>query len=151
MFNGTLIAGGLLVTTFGVYLGNDMQLLVSHRRLRNPRSPRLVTTLFVVMGIMLAGVGLVPVDVNLIVHNLSASGMAVMYLVLLISGPRFLRGMPRTYFVSSWAFLIALVATVVLFVFGYFSLTALEIIAFALIFGWIAVFIRFLGVTGQRE
>lgn len=151
VFNGTLIAGGLLVTTFGVYLGNDMQLLVSHRRLRNPRSPRLVTTLFVVMGIMLAGVGLVPVDVNLIVHNLSASGMAVMYLVLLISGPRFLRGMPRTYFVSSWAFLIALVATVVLFVFGYFSLTALEIIAFALIFGWIAVFIRFLGVTGQRE
>lgn len=46
------------------------------------------------MGIMLISVGLVPVDVNLIVHNLSASGMAVMYLVLLISGPRFLRGMP---------------------------------------------------------
>ena len=104
-----------------------------------------------VLWLVLAGVGLVPVDVNLIVHNLSASGMAVMYLVLLISGPRFLRGMPRTYFVSSWAFLIALVATVVLFVFGYFSLTALEIIAFALIFGWIAVFIRFLAATGQMD
>jgi hypothetical protein len=34
---------------------------------------------------------------------------------------------------------------------GYFSLTAFEIIVFALIFGWIAVFIRFLGVAGQRD
>ena len=29
------------------------------------------------MGIMLAGVGIFPVDVNLAIHNLSASGMAV--------------------------------------------------------------------------
>lgn len=151
VFNGTLVAGGLLVTTFGVYLGHDMQTLANQRRLRNRRAPRFVSTLFAVMGIMLAGVGLIPVNVNLILHNSSASGMAVVYVVLLVSGPKILRGMPRTYFLSSWAFLVALLATVVLFVVGYFSLTALEIIAFALIFGWIAVFIRFLGVTGQRE
>ena len=48
-------------------------------------------------------------------------------------------------------FLAALIVSVVLFVVGYFSLTAFEIVVFALIFGWIAVFIRFLGVTGQRE
>jgi len=61
--------------------------------------------------------------------------------------------MPRTYFVSAWSFLGALVASIVLFVpaVGFFSLTAFEIIVFALIFGWIAVFIRFLGVSGQRE
>lgn len=151
VFNGTLVAGGLLVTTFGIYLGHDMQTLANQRRLRNRRAPRFVSTLFAVMGIMLAGVGLIPVNVNLILHNSSASGMAVVYVVLLVSGPKILRGMPRTYFLSSWAFLVALLATVVLFVVGYFSLTALEIIAFALIFGWIAVFIRFLGVTGQRE
>ena len=49
-------------------------------------------------------------------HNLSASGMAIMFLVLLIGGPRFLRGMPRTYFVSAWSFLGALVVSIVLFV-----------------------------------
>jgi hypothetical protein len=61
--------------------------------------------------------------------------------------------MPRTYFVASWAFLAAMVASVILFIpaVGYFSLTAFEIIVFALIFGWIAVFIRFLGVAGQRD
>lgn len=151
VFNGTLIAGGLLVTTFAVYIANDLDALLDEGVLTNARSPRTVSTLFVIMGIMLACVGIFPVDVNLWLHNLSASGMALMFLVLLIGGPRFFRGMPRTYFLSSWAFLGATVASVLLFVVGYFSLTAFEIIVFALIFGWIAVFIRFLGVTGQRE
>jgi len=151
IFNGTLIAGGLLVTTFAVYIANDMHALVDAGRLSNQSSPRTVSTLFVVMGIMLACVGIFPVDVNLWLHNLSASGMAVMFLTLLIGGPRFLRGMPRIYFISAWAFLAALVVSIVLFVTTYFSLTAFEIIVFALIFGWIAVFIRFLGVTGEDE
>jgi hypothetical membrane protein len=150
VFNGTLIAGGLLVTTFAVYIANDMQVLADAGLLTSARGVTAVPALFVVMGIMLACVGIFPVDVNLWLHNLSASGMAVMFLVLLIGGPRFLAGMPRTYFVASWTFLAATVLSVVLFVVGYFSLTAFEIIVFALIFGWIAVFIRFLGVTGQR-
>jgi hypothetical membrane protein len=153
IFNGTLIAGGLLVTTFAVYIANDMAKLVAAGRLSNRSSARTVSTLFVIMGVMLAGVGLCPVDVNMTVHNLSASGMAIMFMVLLIGGPRFLRGMPRTYFVSAWSFLGALLASIVLFIpaIGYFSLTAFEIIVFALIFGWIAVFIRFLGVAGQND
>ncbi|WP_052226262.1 DUF998 domain-containing protein [Microbacterium mangrovi] len=153
VFNGTLIFGGLLVTTFAVYIANDMRELADAGVLQNPRGPRVVPTLFVVMGIMLAFVGIFPVDVNLAVHNLSASGMAVMYLVLLIGGPSLLRGMPRTYFVASWTFLAATVASVILFIpaIGFFSLTAFEILVFALIFGWIAVFIRFLGVAGRQD
>lgn len=151
VFNGTLIAAGLLVTTFAVYLANDLRALVDAGVLQNDRAPRTVSTLFVVMGIMLAFVGVFPVNINLLMHNLSASGMAVMFLVLLIAGPRLLRGMPRTYFLSAWAFLAATIASVILFAVGYFTLTAFEIVVFALIFGWIAVFIRFLGVTGQSE
>lgn len=151
VFNGTLIAGGLLVTTFAVYIGNDMDERVTGGALTNPRGAQIVPVLFVVMGIMLACVGIFPVDVNLALHNLSATGMALMFLVLLISGPVLLRGMPRTYFVSAWAFLGATVASVVLFIVGYFSLTAFEIIVFALIFGWIAVFIRFLEAVGRAD
>lgn len=153
VFNGTLIAGGLLVTTFAVYIANDMGDLVEADVLRNPRGAWVVPVLFVVMGVMLACVGIFPVDVNLALHNLSASGMAAMFLVLLVSGPNLLRGMPRTYFVSSWAFFAATISSVILFVptVGYFSLTAFEIIVFALIFGWIAVFIRFLEAAGRTD
>ncbi|MFE7845419.1 DUF998 domain-containing protein [Microbacterium sp. NPDC057407] len=151
VFNGTLIAGGLLVTTFAVYIANDMGELAAAGVLTSARGVRVVPVLFVVMGIMLACVGIFPVDVNMPLHNLSATGMALMFLVLLIAGPALLKGMPRTYFVSSWAFLAATVASVVLFVVGYFSLTAFEIIVFALIFGWIAVFIRFLEASGHPD
>jgi hypothetical membrane protein len=151
IFNGTLIAGGLLVTTFAVYIANDMHALTAAGRLSNRASPRTVSTLFVVMGVMLAGVGIFPVDVNMLLHNVSASGMAIMFMVLLIGGPKLLRGMPRTYFVSAWSFLGALVASIVLFITTYFALTAFEIIVFALIFGWIAVFIRFLSAAGQVD
>jgi hypothetical protein len=74
-------------------------------------------------------------------------------MVLLIGGQCLGRGMPRSYFVASWSFLAAMVASVVLFIpaVGFFSLTAFEIIVFALIFGWIAVFIRFLGVAGRHD
>lgn len=150
-FNGTLIAGGLLVTTFAVYIAGDMRALEARGALTRAGAPRFVATLFVVMGIMLACVGIFPVEVAMWLHNLSASGMAVMFIVLLVAGFRVLRGMPRAYFVAAAEFLAALVVTVILFVVGYFSLTALEIIVFALIFGWITVFIRFLGVTGQTE
>lgn len=153
VFNGTLIGAGLLVTTFAVYIANDMRALADEGVLKNPRGPRTVPVLFVVMGIMLACVGVFPVDVNMPMHNISASGMAAMFLVLLIGGPKFLSGMPRTYFVASWTFLASMVASVILFIpaIGFFSLTAFEIIVFALIFGWIAVFIRFLGVAGQKD
>jgi len=151
IFNGTLIAGGLLVTTFAVHISRDLASLVAAGTLANRGVAGFVSTAFVIMGVMLAFVGIVPVDVNLLVHNLSASGMAVAYLVLLIAGYRVLRGMPRAYFVAASAFLVATAASIVLFAVGYFSLTAFEIIVFALIFGWIAVFMRFLGVAGRGD
>ncbi len=151
IFNGTLIAGGLLVTTFAVYISHDMHALVSEGRLSDSSSPRTVSGLFVIMGLMLVGVGLFPVDVSFWIHTLSASGMAVVYLMLLIGGRRYLSGMPRTYFVASWLFLAAILGALVLYLVKYFSLTAFEVVVFALIFGWIAVFIRFLGAAGQRD
>jgi hypothetical protein len=52
---------------------------------------------------------------------------------------------------SSISWLGALVASIALFITMYFPQTAFEIIVFALIVGWISVFIRFLGVAGQKE
>ena len=151
IFNGTLIAGGLLVTTFGVYVAHDMHELVDRGILKRANAPRIVSVVFVIMGIMLAGVGLVPVDVNLLIHNLSATGMAIVFIGLLLSAPRVLKGMPRTFFVVTWSFFTALILSIAFFVTQFFGLTAFEIIVFALVFAWIAVFIRFLGLAAQQS
>jgi len=151
IFNGTLIAGGLLVTTFAVYISHDMHVLLAAGKLSDKSSPRMVSGLFVAMGAMLAGVGLFPVDVSFWIHTLSASGMAIAYIVLLVRGRRHLGGMPATYFVAVSGFLAATVVAIVLYLTSNLSLTGLEITVFALIFGWITVFIRFLGVVGESE
>jgi hypothetical protein len=75
LFNGTLIAGGLLVTTFTLYVGHDLRGIGE-----SSRGTRIVTTALAIMGVMLACVGIFPVDVNMLLHNLSASGMALMFL-----------------------------------------------------------------------
>jgi len=150
-FNGTLIAGGLLVTTFATYVQSDMAELVAEGRLGSRRSPGVVAVLFAVMGVMLAMVGIVPLNVNEPIHNISASGMALMFFGLLGSSPWLLKGLPRAFFISTIAIGIAFVASIVLFLTGYFNLTAFEIAVFALIFGWIAIFIRFLSATARRQ
>jgi hypothetical protein len=100
---------------------------------------------------MLAGVGAFPVDVNAFMHNTCASGMAVAFGGLLISAPWVLRGMPLTFFLVTGGFLAGMVVSVILFaVTGYFNLTAFELVVFAIIFGWIATFIRFLSATANQ-
>ncbi|PVW06702.1 hypothetical protein DEA06_04175 [Microbacterium sp. Gd 4-13] len=58
--------------------------------------------------------------------------------------------MPRSYFVWSWTILAAVVASGLAFATGSFSLTGVETVVFVLIFGWISLFVRFLGVAGQH-
>lgn len=148
LFNVSLIIAGLLVTTFSLYLARDMRSLVALGVLRNAWSPRTISTAFVVMGLMLAGVGLFPLQVSEVLHNICAAGMAVAFFFLLLSSPFVLRGMPWTFFAATGAFFLAMVGSVILFaVTGYFNLTFFELVVFIIIFGWIATFIRFLGAT----
>lgn len=148
LFNISLIVAGLLVTTFSLYLQRDIRSLVDLGVLRNRWSARTISTLFIVMGFMLAGVGVFPLTVSVTLHNICAAGMAVAFFLLLLSAPIVLRGMPWTFFAVTGGFFVAMVGAVVLFaVTGYFNLTFFELVVFIIIFGWIATFIRFLGAT----
>ncbi len=148
LFNISLIIAGLLVTTFSLYLQRDIRALVDLGVLKYRWSARSISVLFIVMGLMLAGVGLFPLTVSVTLHNLCAAGMAVAFFLLLLSSPLVLRGMPWTFFAVTGAFFVAMVGAVILFaVTGYFNLTFFELVVFMIIFGWIATFIRFLGAT----
>src|SRR5690606_34228036 len=77
-------------------------------------------------------------------HVAFACGMFIVFIAMLIAARRLFDGLPLTVHLVTWGFLAALVVTIVLFwPVGYFNLTALELVAFGLIFGWIVVFIRF--------
>jgi hypothetical membrane protein len=152
MFNIALIVAGAFVTTFALYVFRDLTTLVRQAVLVHQWAPRLVSVVFVVMGILLACVGAFPLDVNMSMHNTSAIGMALTFLALLFSSPWVLRGMPGRFFLFCTGAIVVLLGGALLFEpTQYWNLTAFELLAFSTIFGWISVFIRFVSaLTGQH-
>ena len=137
-FNLTLIVSGVIVTTIARFGTASLPVRTpSERRRRN-----VVRVLFVVMGILLACVGIFPVDRFFLIHNTVATGMAVLYGVLVIGAPWLLRTMPRTFLVLGYVFVAAIVVLAVLFFVGVYNLTAVELVASLLIFCWIILFLR---------
>ncbi len=151
LFNLTLIIAGFLVTTFALYLQRDLQVLVDRGVLKKAHAPRTVSIVFVVMGVMLSCVGVFPLSFSILLHNTSAIGMAVAFLVLLFASPWWLTGLPGRFFIVSFAFAAALIVGALLFYpVQYFNLTAYELVAFAIMFAWIAIFIRYINALTEE-
>lgn len=152
LFNIALIIAGALVTTFSLYLYRDIDALHAAGVLKRKWAARAISVTFVVMGIMLAGVGAFPLNVNMLIHNVSAIGMSISFILLLVTTPWVLKGMPWTFFAVTAGFFAGMLVSVVLFaVTGYFNLTAFELVVFVTIFGWISTFIRFLSATVEQS
>lgn len=144
MFNLTLIVAGFFVTTFSLYLHRDLTTLAERGVLEHAWAPRFISIAFIVMGLMLAGVGIFPLDVSIALHNGCASGMAAAFAAMVLGSPWILRGLPRRFYVFCFGTFAVLIGAFLLFEpVGYYNLTAFELIAFSIIFGWITVFIRF--------
>ncbi|BDZ65106.1 DUF443 domain-containing protein [Agromyces mangrovi Wang et al. 2018] len=142
-FGITLILGGLVVTALARYIGGELRQWSTERGLDAERGIRTITGGLVLLGIFLACVGIFPVDLHFGIHNTVASGMAVVYLVIVIGLRWFLPGFPNAFLVLGYAFLGIIFVTVLFFFpFGYYNLTAVELVAAGLIFSWLIIFIR---------
>ncbi|MFJ3957040.1 hypothetical protein [Arthrobacter sp. NPDC090010] len=106
----------------------------------------------VLMGVGLALAGLVPVDESEFLHNTGATGMVVAYGVLVIALPWWIPGLGFTFHVASGVFVTGVIVSALLYLpLGYYNLTAMELIAFALIFTWLILFIRQVASVPQQE
>lgn len=141
-FEMTLVMGGAVVACLAAYLSRDFQQLQSLNTQFTDTKIRTVQTLLALIGLFLAFVGYFPYDTNPAIHDNSASGMVVLFLALIL-GLRFLvPGMSRAFVLFSYVLMGVLIACLVLYVIGYFNLTAFEIASFAIVFSWLVVFIR---------
>ena len=137
-FNATLIVSGVIVTTIARFGTAGLPAdTVSERRRRDA-----VRTLFVLLGALLACVGVFPVDRFFLLHNTVATGMAVMFAVLVVGLPWFAPRMPRVFMVLGFVFVAAIIGLAILFAVGAYNLTAVELVASVLIFSWIILFLR---------
>ncbi|MFK4731444.1 hypothetical protein ROT00_17280 [Agromyces mediolanus] len=94
--------------------------------------------LIAVIGASLAGVGLVPIDTDTLLHNVFACAAAAGFAGLAGCVRAFARRMPRTLVTLSFVFLgIEVGAMFAYQVLGLFNLTVFEIVAFTLVFAWL--------------
>jgi hypothetical membrane protein len=134
-FNITIIVAGFLVTTLARYSTRGIPTA-------NPKGVGRVRVSLIVVGVLLGLVGVFPVDRFFALHTGVASGMVVAFGVLVIALPRWITGMPRPFIVLGWLFLAITLLLAVFFFIGYYTLTAVELVAGILVFTWIVLFIR---------
>ncbi|MBM7502674.1 DUF998 domain-containing protein [Agromyces aurantiacus] len=137
-FNLTLIIAGAIVTIVARYATAGLSTATE----RDRRGRDVVRYGLVAIGILLACVGVFPVDEFFALHNTVATGMAVVYAVIVIGLPRFLPSMPRVFVILGWVYVGVIALLGVFFAVGYYNLTAVELVAGLLIFSWIILFLR---------
>jgi hypothetical membrane protein len=141
-FNLTLIIAGAIVTTIARY---GTAALPSSTPVEVGRRKR-VRIAFVLIGVFLACVGIFPVSDFFWLHNSVATGMAVVFAVLVFFLPKWAPSMPRVFVLLGYVFVGVIVLLAVFFATGYYNLTAVELVAAVLIFAWIILFLRSAGV-----
>jgi len=134
-FNVTLIVAGLIITGLARRAPLGIPTTHSHGIAR-------VRVCLVLVGISLSLVGALPADAFYVIHTGFAFGMAVAFGVLLTMLPRWIPGMPVAFVALGWLFILILVTLFAMFAVGYYTLTAVELVAGILILAWINLFIR---------
>ncbi len=144
-FNVTLIIAGVIVTTIAHYATATIPV----RTPTEVKGRNRVRIALIIIGICLTCVGIFPVDRFFLLHNTVATGMAVVYGILVIGMRWLIPSMPRVFILLGYVYIGVIVVLTVFFAIGYYNLTAVELVAAVLIFSWIILFLRNASAIGQ--
>jgi len=151
VFNATLIVGGMLLASLAALMAPSLEVWAATAVPSRTRNTRLVGWAFVLIGACLAGVGAVPVNVSLVVHNSFATGMAVLFGGLLIGLRWLLDGFSRAFmFFSDLTLIVIAVSAILFWPVEYYNLAAFELAAAGVIFAWLIIFLRHLDASAAR-
>ncbi|WP_077490625.1 DUF998 domain-containing protein [Sinomonas mesophila] len=146
-FNATLVTAGAVIALLAEYMTRDLRALDLHRArsgegvARSRERP--IIACFVLIGLFLAGSGLVPVDVFMPLHNSLATAMTASYTVLVLGVRAWLPGLSRTFYIAGYVMLGAAVLSVLLWVpLGYYTMTGMELVVAGVILAWLVLFTR---------
>jgi hypothetical membrane protein len=139
-FNGTVVVAGLLVATVGSYIGRDL-----HRWLGDAALPRIgaVVALFALTGAALAGVGIFPLHLAPLAHDIAAFGTLGLFALTALVVTVVLPGPPLAMLLTTIGAGVALVVAVLLWQpFAVYSAAGLEAVAVGVMFVWMTTLVR---------
>ncbi|MDE0546475.1 DUF998 domain-containing protein [Microbacterium sp. C7(2022)] len=134
-FNLTLIVAGFIVTTLARYATRDIPT-------PHPTGLRNVRRCLIVVGVFLGLVGVFTVDEFFGIHTAVASGMVVAFATLVFGLRSWIPALPKAFTTLGYVFIAVIVLLAIFFAVGFYTLTAVELVAGILVFAWIVLFIR---------
>lgn len=146
-FNLTLVIAGVIVTTIAHFATATIPVMDQDE----VRGRNRVRTALILIGILLACVGIFPLDRFFTVHGLAASGMVAVFVTMVIGLRWLVPAMPRVFLLLGYFYVIIIVVLAVFYVTGYYNLTAVELVAAVLVFSWLIVFLRTTGAMHWQE
>jgi hypothetical protein len=135
---------GLLVATVGSYIGRDLHRLIGDGALTRIA---VVVGLWAAAGVALAAVGLLPLHVVLVPHNVAAFAALVLFLAAAAATTAAIPGRPAALMITSVGVGVLVVVAVLLWLpFGFYPVTALEAIVVGLGLLWMTTMVRVLAI-----
>lgn len=145
-FNITLIVAGVIVTAIARYATDA-------RGIDDPRRRSAVLRVrvgLILIGVLLACVGIFTLNISVTLHNVSAVGMVLVFALVVFWVRGALPAAPRSFFVLGYVFFGTIVLMLVFFAVGYYVLTAAELVAGVLVFSWLIVYLRVSGAAAAE-
>ncbi len=138
-FNITLIFSALILLTITDFLFAEF----SKSSLYNYKF-KIIRIFYILIAFLIAFVGIFPAQSwTMPIHNNSAFGLVAVVLIMIIFLKWLVPTISKEFLALSWTALIALILSAVAFMgIHYLSLTVFEIIAFAIAFTWLVMFIN---------
>ncbi|MDQ0577770.1 hypothetical protein [Agromyces albus] len=113
---------------------------------------RTMKALIIIIGVCLIGLGFVPIDGAMALHNAFAAAAAGAFALLCLGVQVWARQMPRLLVLFSYvAFSLEVVAMIAYDRLGFFSLTVFEIVAFTLVFVWLIALVATTAMHPQSQ
>jgi hypothetical protein len=145
-FNLTLIVAGIMITTLTRFMTRELPRTTDRGVASGINRVR---TSLALLGVLLALVGVFPVDRFFWLHTLSASGMAIVFMTIALRVPVWMPGLARGFVWLGRLFVATTVLIAVFYLVGYYTLTAVELIAGIMVFTWIVMFLRNAALIAQ--
>ena len=145
-FNLTLIVAGVIVTAIARYATDARGIADPGRRSAVLR----VRVGLILIGVLLACVGIFTLNISVTLHNVSAVGMVLVFALVVFWVRGALPDAPTSFFVLGYVFFGTIVLMLVFFAIGYYVLTAAELVAGVLVFSWLIVYLRVSGAASAQ-
>ena len=141
-FNTTVIVSGSLLAVYGVVIGMTLPATTGRHTRRGLRGS-LVTA-----GLAMTVVGLIPIPVSVVMHDLAASTLGLSFLSL-VAWSLGLPGLPRVFRRFTLVFVIVLATGIVVLTAGFITLALFEFTAFSVVGCWLVSLPRVLRTQAE--